>query len=42
MKTITLEKVYQALQTLEPEITLDEDLRKRAAVALQRMHELAE
>ncbi len=42
MKTITLEKVFQALQTLEPEITLDEDLRKRAAVALERMHELAD
>ncbi|MGA1205709.1 MAG: quinolinate synthase NadA [Opitutales bacterium] len=39
MKMNTLEKVRDALKNLSPEITMDEDLRKRAAVPIERMLE---
>ncbi len=41
MKMITLEGTRDALRTLGPEITLDEDVRVRAKRALDRMLELA-
>lgn len=41
MKRITLEKLLHALETMEPEITLDEEMRKKAYVPLARMLELA-
>jgi quinolinate synthase len=41
MKMITLEGTRDALRTLAPEITLDEDVRVRAKRALDRMLELA-
>jgi quinolinate synthase len=41
MKVITLEGTRDALRTLQPEITLDEDVRVRAKRALDRMLELA-
>ena len=37
MKLNTLEKVYLALENLEPRIELDEELRRRAELPLQRM-----
>ena len=37
MKRIQLEDLYQAMLTLEPEIQVEEELRKKAAVALERM-----
>lgn len=39
MKMNTLEKVRDALRDLRPEITMDEDLRRRAAVPIERMLE---
>ena len=39
MKMNTLEKVRNALKTLAPEIVLEESLRKRAAVPIERMLE---
>ncbi len=41
MKMNTLEKTYRALRDLAPEITLDEDVRRRALVPLQRMLEIS-
>ena len=41
MKKNTLEKVYLALRDLTPEITLDEELRKRAEKPLRRMLEIS-
>lgn len=41
MKTITLEKVLHSLQTMETKITVPEDIRAKAAVALEKMIELA-
>ena len=41
MKRIQLESVLSALQTLEPEVNLEEKLRKKAEYPLQRMLELA-
>ncbi len=41
MRVHTLEKVYNALLTLEPQITMDEDLRLRALKPLERMLELS-
>lgn len=41
MKKITLEKVLHALETLEPEITLPEELRVKANAPLVKMLELA-
>ncbi len=40
MKMITLEGTRDALRDLQPEITLPEDVRVRAARALERMFEL--
>lgn len=41
MKKITLEKVLHALETLEPEVTLPEELRVKANAPLVKMLELA-
>jgi quinolinate synthase len=41
MKLNTLEAVHRALDTLEPEITLDEALRVRALAPIQRMLDLS-
>lgn len=41
MKKNTLEAVHRALDTLEPEITLDEALRVRALAPIQRMLDLS-
>lgn len=41
MKKISLEKVLQALRTLEPVVELEEDLRLKANIPLTRMLELA-
>jgi quinolinate synthase len=37
MKMNSLEKIYQALKTFKPEVTLDENLRLKAFVGLDRM-----
>lgn len=37
MKINTLEKVVQALETLQPRVSVDENIRQRAALALDRM-----
>jgi quinolinate synthase len=41
MKMNTLEKAYDALLTMGPEITLPEPLRKRAERPIRRMLELS-
>src|SRR5688572_12118814 len=41
MKLNTLEKIVAALRDLRPRIELDEDLRRRALVPLQRMLDLS-
>lgn len=41
MKTITLQKVLHSLQTMETKITVPEDIRAKAAIALEKMIELA-
>jgi quinolinate synthase len=41
MRRNTLEKVLQCLRNLRPEISLDEDLRRRALKPLGRMLELS-
>jgi quinolinate synthase len=41
MRLNTLEKLYLCLRDLEPEVTLDEDLRLRALRPIQRMLELS-
>lgn len=41
MRLNTIDKMIAALETLEPQIIMDEDLRKRAAVPLERMLELS-
>jgi quinolinate synthase len=41
MRLNTLEKVWRCLQTLEPRIELDEELRQRALLPIQRMLELS-
>ncbi len=41
MKTITPEKVLHSLQTMETKISVPEDIRAKAAVALEKMIELA-
>ncbi len=40
MKRITLEKVERALRTLEPRVTVPEDVRRRALRAVERMLEI--
>lgn len=42
MKRISLESVLHALETLDPEVKLDEEMRQRAKLPLQRMLELAQ
>ncbi|NNE90432.1 MAG: quinolinate synthase NadA [Verrucomicrobiales bacterium] len=42
MKMNTMEKLYSCLDKLEPEITMDEELRKRAEAPILRMLELSE
>ncbi len=42
MKLVTLDKVVNALETMEPEVILTEDLMQKAFVPLQKMLELAE
>ena len=42
MKRISLESVLHALETLDPEVELDEEMRQRAKLPLQRMLELAQ
>lgn len=41
MKKITLEKVYNSLISLKPEIHVDESISKKAKKALENMHHLA-
>ena len=41
MKKITLEKVVRAMEEMEPEVTMDEELRVKANVPLVKMLELA-
>jgi len=41
MKMNTLEKAYDALLNMEPEITLPESVRKRAEIPILRMLELS-
>ena len=41
MKKITMEKVLEALQTLEPVVELDEELCEKAKAPLVKMLELA-
>ena len=40
MKKTTLEKVSRALETMEPRVVVPEDIRRRAAEALQKMLEI--
>ena len=42
MKRVTLDKVLHALETMEPELTLADDVMTKALVPLQKMLELAE
>ncbi|MBI4024329.1 MAG: quinolinate synthase NadA [Verrucomicrobia bacterium] len=41
MKMNTLEKLLETLETMNPEITLDEEIRRRAFIPLQRMLEIS-
>ena len=41
MRLNTLEKLWRCLETLEPRIELDEDLRRRALLPIQRMLEMS-
>lgn len=42
MKLVTMDKVLEALQTMEPEVVLPDDMMEKALVPLQKMLELAE
>lgn len=42
MKMITLEKIYQSLLTEQPEVILDEELRKKAEKSIIRMLEISQ
>jgi quinolinate synthase len=42
MKLVTLEKIYRCLLTEEPEITLEEDVLKKAEKPIRRMMEISE
>ena len=42
MKKTSLENLYDTLLNMKNEITLDEDIRKRALVSLENMHKLGE
>ena len=41
MRLNTIEKMYLALENLEPRIDLDEHLRRRALLPLERMRNLS-
>jgi quinolinate synthase len=41
MRLNTLEKVYLAMKRRSPEITMDEGLRQRALLPIQRMLEMS-
>jgi quinolinate synthase len=41
MRLNTLEKLHHCLETMTPAIELDEDLRQRALLPIQRMLELS-
>jgi quinolinate synthase len=41
MRLNTLEKLHRCLETMAPAIELDEDLRQRALLPIQRMLELS-
>ena len=41
MKRVTLEKVKNALLTMQPELVLDEEIRKKSFLPLSKMLELA-
>ena len=41
MKTITLDKVIQSLETLTPQITVPQEIARKAKRAIDRMLELA-
>jgi quinolinate synthase len=41
MKLNTLEKLYECMRDRRPEITLDEDVRRRALIPLERMLEIS-
>jgi quinolinate synthase len=40
MKKTTLENLYDTLANMSNEITLDEEIRKKAMKCLEKMHEL--
>ena len=42
MKMMTMEKIVRALETMSPEITLPEDVRRRAEMPIRRMLEISE
>lgn len=42
MKRITIEKVIDSLEKMEPEIKVNEELRLKAKRSLERMHELGD
>lgn len=42
MKLVTIDKVVDALETMEPEVTLPDDIMEKALIPLQKMLELAE
>lgn len=42
MKLNTLEKIKMALENLKPEVTMNESIRKRAQVPLERMMTLTQ
>lgn len=42
MKLVTIDKVINALETMEPEVVLPEDMMEKALVPLQKMLELAQ
>lgn len=42
MKLVTMDKVLESLQTMEPEVVLPDDMMEKALVPLQKMLELAE
>lgn len=42
MKLVTIDKVVNALESMEPEVTLPDDIMEKALIPLQKMLELAE
>ena len=41
MKMVRLEGVKEALETMQPEVNLDEEMRQKAALPLEKMLKLA-